>query len=157
MTQIETCQVEPFVSEVTPQLEDPSSLELFQQQVESYLQRLQEAVCDDLESVFANCCLGYTGPITVASTVIDVAPINSNAAGTFDIAAPNTPLGSHVVSWAPLTDATSIEDLMITVFVPEDFVIRVNMQNPTPGVIDPAPIVFQIVLAQAENTLARSF
>lgn len=46
------CETEPFVAESTPQSGSPeeaaSANELFQQQVENYLDRLREAVCEDV-------------------------------------------------------------------------------------------------------------
>lgn len=44
----QTCEMEPFKSQVTPQADDPSSLELFQGQIEEYLTRFREAVCADI-------------------------------------------------------------------------------------------------------------
>ncbi len=46
-----TCDMEPFVSQVTPQLEDPSSIELFQQQIQDYLIRLRENICTDMNCI----------------------------------------------------------------------------------------------------------
>ncbi len=58
--ELRTCALEPFVADSTPQ---PGSLEeastagtIFQQQVQRYLQRLQEAVCEDLREIEAECC-----------------------------------------------------------------------------------------------------
>jgi hypothetical protein len=55
-TPLKTCQIEPFTAHVTPQFDDPSSVELFIQQIELYLRRLREAMCDDLESIVVDCC-----------------------------------------------------------------------------------------------------
>lgn len=49
-----TCEIEPFTSEVVPQplAEDNSeAMEIFIRQVTNYLQRLREALCDDLQSI----------------------------------------------------------------------------------------------------------
>ncbi len=47
----ELCGMEPFVSQVTPQADDPSSIELFQQQIEDYLIRMRENLCLDLTCI----------------------------------------------------------------------------------------------------------
>lgn len=61
MTSFETCQLEAFVSEATPQsgnLEDAASTqEILIQQIEGYLNRMQTAICTDIESLAdADCC-----------------------------------------------------------------------------------------------------
>jgi len=60
MPTLRTCNIEPFVSEVTPQpgsLEEASTAgEIFQNQVENYLNRLLEAVCADLQEIVDECC-----------------------------------------------------------------------------------------------------
>lgn len=45
------CEMEPFVSQVTPQLDDPSSIELFQQEIQDYLIRMRENLCLDLTCI----------------------------------------------------------------------------------------------------------
>lgn len=61
----ETCNIEPFVAEVTPQdgslQSAASAAEIFTQQVEAYLQRLREAMCMDIETIETNCCNGGGG------------------------------------------------------------------------------------------------
>ena len=50
MTTPTTCNFAPFVSHVVPRADDPSSLQLFIQQLENYLKRLKEAICSDLQN-----------------------------------------------------------------------------------------------------------
>lgn len=48
MTSIETCSFPDFVGQPVPRANDPSSLQLFIQQLENYLRRLKAVVCTDL-------------------------------------------------------------------------------------------------------------
>lgn len=150
------CEIEPFVAESTPQpgsLEEASTAgELFQQQVQGYLTRFFEAVCQDLADIIGDCCVGYFSPIIVTSTELDFPSIGSKSAASIDITVSGIPLGTHVVSWAPTTDATSIDDLLIQFLVVAADTVRVTIQNPTAGAVDPDPITFQFILAQAEDT-----
>lgn len=54
------CDIEPFVAESTPQSNSPeeaaSAGELFQQQIQNYLNRLREALCQDIQSIIDDCC-----------------------------------------------------------------------------------------------------
>lgn len=45
------CDMEPFVSQVTPQADDPSSIELFQQEIQDYLIRMRANLCTDLTCI----------------------------------------------------------------------------------------------------------
>lgn len=49
---LQSCEIEPFVAQSTPQSSSPeeaaSAGELFQQQVENYLNRLRAAICEDV-------------------------------------------------------------------------------------------------------------
>lgn len=60
------CGIEPFVSEVTPQpgsLEEASTAgEIFQKQVEDYLNRLLEALCADMQEIIDDCCPSGLSP-----------------------------------------------------------------------------------------------
>ena len=154
--QLVICDLEPFVSEVTPQpgsLEEASTAgELFQTQIEDYLVRMLQAMCDDLTEVSNECCVGYQPPIRVRSTVLDIPSIGANGSFTTDIAVVDTPLGTHILSWAPLTDATSIDDLMIQFVVVADDVLRITIDNPSAGATDPDEITFQFITATAEDT-----
>jgi len=150
-----TCDIAPFVAESTPQpgsLEEASTAgELFQQQLQDYLNRFREAICEDIQEINQECCLGYQPPIVVSSAEVDIPSIGSKSAASVDVTV-DAPLGTHVISWAPLTDATSIDDLMIQFVVVADNTLRVTMQNPTAGAIDPDPITFQFITATAEDS-----
>ena len=54
------CSIEPFVSSIVAQpgsLEEAASaLELLKREVEDYLDRLREAVCNDITAIQSNCC-----------------------------------------------------------------------------------------------------
>jgi hypothetical protein len=133
----------PFVSQVTPQLEDPSSIELFQQQIQDYLILFRQAVIDAIE-----CQELYDSPnpITVTDAEVDFPNVPSNGSVSIDVpTAVPTPLGTHIISYAALTDATSIEDLLIQFFIVQADVVRITLFNPTGGAVNPDPITFQFI------------
>lgn len=144
----EVCGLDPFNSQITPEGRD---LEILRYELEDYLRRLKDAICSDIN------CLGgespsYQPPITVATMdSVDFPSIGSNSAVSLDFTMPVT-LGMHIISWAPVTDATSIQDLLIQILVVADNTVRVTMQNPTAGAIDPDPISLQFIVATAEDT-----
>lgn len=86
--ELETCNVEEFVAEVTAQAgsleEAASTQEILSQQIEGYLNRLKAAMCADLEAIQVNCC-GGTGtflelddtPASYAGAAGDVATVNA--------------------------------------------------------------------------------
>lgn len=50
-------QVEPFVSTVVPDPQNiDSSVDLFQKEIEAYLDRLRDALLEELEDIRDNCC-----------------------------------------------------------------------------------------------------
>jgi hypothetical protein len=67
MTNIRICDLEPFVSQVTC-TEPPTghAVTLVQQEIEAYLKRMKDALCDDIadlyariaaiEAILVNCC-----------------------------------------------------------------------------------------------------
>ncbi len=141
-----TILIRDFVSEEVASPETPDiDLERFKRSVEIYFQDL-------LRALNAN-VVGYGPPIVVASVVVDLPSIPSNGSAFVDVTpATAVPLGTHIISWAPLTDATSIDDLMIQFLVVAANTVRITMQNPTPGPIDPASITFQFITATATDT-----
>ena len=154
--QLRTCQIEPFVAESTPQpgsLEEASTAgELFQQQIQDYLIRALEAVCADLQELDAE-TPGYVPPIQVTSVEIDIPSIGANGSFTTDFTTlVDVPLGTHILSWAPLTDATSIDDLLIQFVVVATNTVRFTADNPSAGAVDPDPITFQFITATAQDT-----
>ena len=159
--QLVICDLEPFVSEVTPQpgsLEEASTAgEIFQTQIEDYLVRMLQALCDDLTEINVECCPPYVpsngGPVySVNSVELDIPSIGSNSSFTVDIPVADVPLGTHVISWAALTDATSLDDLMIQFLVVDTDIVRFTADNPSSGAVDPDPITFQFITALAEDT-----
>lgn len=62
----ELCGMEPFVSQVTPQLDDPSSIELFQQEIQDYLIRMRDNLCLDL-----TCIEGRIDALAVRVTTLE--------------------------------------------------------------------------------------
>jgi hypothetical protein len=85
--------------------------------------------------------------IRVITTAVNLPSISSNGSEFIDTAVANTPLGTHVVSFAATTDATTIDDLVVQVMVVAADTVRITMINPTAGAINPDEITFEIVLA----------
>jgi len=154
--QLRTCQSEPFVPDVSPQ---PGSLDeaatagaLFQDQIAGYLQRLLDDICADLQALDAE-TPGYVPPIQVTSVEIDIPSIGANGSFTTDFTTlVSVPLGTHILSWAPLTDATSLDDLLIQFMVVDTNTVRFTADNPSAGAVDPDPITFQFITATAQDT-----
>ncbi len=156
VVQIRTCEIEPFVAEVTPQpasLEEASTAgEIFQQQVQDYLIRMLQAVCADLQELDGE-TPGYVPPIQVTSVEIDIPSIGANGSFTTDFTTlVDVPLGTHILSWAPLTVATSLDDLLIQFVVVDTNTVRFTADNPSAGAVDPDPITFQFITALAQDT-----
>lgn len=86
----------------------------------------------------------YQGLIVSRQTV-DIPSIGSNSTVLVDVAATGVALGTHIISWAPTTTATTIDDLLITFMVVADDLIRIVFYNPTGGAINPDPIDFEFV------------
>jgi hypothetical protein len=85
--------------------------------------------------------------IQVITSAVDLDEVGSKGSEFVDVSVPNVPLGTHVVSWAATTDATSMDDLIVQVMVVATDTVRVIMQNPTSGAINPAEITFEFLLA----------
>jgi hypothetical protein len=143
---------EPFSPQSTPQggdLEEAAlAMQAFQEQVTEYLNRFRTAILADLGPTPT-----YSPPIVVASAVVDLPNIPSNGSDFVDVTPTGSvPLGTHILSWAPTTDATSIDDLIIQILVVAANTIRVTMFNPTAGAINPDPITIQFITATAVDT-----
>lgn len=150
MTCTSLCDIEPFSSEVEPQ--DPptaSSITIMRDEIQDYLARFRAALCEDLRCIDEQ---SYDSPLVVVSTEIDIPSIASNSSFTTDITVEGIELGTHVVSWAPLTLATSLDDLLIQFLVVDTNTVRFTADNPSAGAVDPDPITFQFALAQLEDT-----
>jgi hypothetical protein len=89
----------------------------------------------------------YTG-LFITRATIDFPNVPSNGTVTVDTAAPGTPLGTHIISWAPVSDATSIDDLVITFMTVAVDLVRTVLFNPTGGAINPDSIDFEFVCGQ---------
>lgn len=83
--------------------------------------------------------------ILVTRRTVDIPNIVSNGSVTVDIPAPGVTTGTHVISWAPTTDATSIDDLLLTFMNVAAGSLRLVAFNPTAGAINPIPIDFEFV------------
>lgn len=102
MTSFDTCNMEDFVAEVTPQpgsLEEAATAqEILIQQVEGYLQRMRAAICADLESLSGGggvtTFLGLTDtPAAYAAAAVgDVTSINA-AKDALEFTTPAVPSG----------------------------------------------------------------
>jgi len=84
--------------------------------------------------------------IAVGRMTIDLPNVPSNGTVTVDTAHANLPLGTHIISWAPVTDATSMDDLIVNWLIVATDMIRTVLFNPTGGAIDPASIDFEFIV-----------
>jgi len=91
--------------------------------------------------------------IQVVETTINFPSVPSNGSVFFDVAV-TLAQGTEVISFAPITDATSLDDLVIQVFVPVTDVLRFTLFNPTAGAIDPDSIDWRVVTGIANSELA---
>ena len=83
--------------------------------------------------------------LLVSRVTIDIPNIVANGTVTVDTAAPGVALGTHIVSWAPVTTATTMDDLIMTVMVVATDLVRTIWFNPTGGAINPDSIDFEFV------------
>lgn len=71
-TPLETCSLQPFLSQVVPSRASPeqaaSAMQIFIQQLEGWLRRLQKAICDDMTA----CCNGGGGGVDHFIQLLDV-------------------------------------------------------------------------------------
>jgi hypothetical protein len=77
---------------------------------------------------------------------IDLPNVPSNGTVVEDVAHAGIALGTHIVSWAPVTTATSMDDLIITWTIVATDLIRIVLFNPTGGAINPDSIDFEFVV-----------
>jgi hypothetical protein len=77
---------------------------------------------------------------------IDLPNVPSNGSVVVDAPHAGIALGTHIVSWAPLTTATTMDDLIITWTIVDTDLIRIVLFNPTGGAIDPDSIDFEFVI-----------
>lgn len=87
MTAERTCDLEPFSAQIVAQVRDlesaGSALQLFIQQLEGYLFRFKEAVCEDFIEIVNDCCGG--GPTSIS--FLDLTDTPSSYAGAAGYAA----------------------------------------------------------------------
>ncbi len=83
--------------------------------------------------------------IIVTRATVDIPNIVSNGTVVVDVTATGVALGTHFISWAPTSVATSIDDLIMTFMVVADDLVRIVLFNPTGGAIDPDSIDFEFV------------
>ena len=145
----EICNIEDFVAEATPQsssLEEAASTqELLIQQIEGYLARLRAGLCTDVTALEAEINEAYIRLFVIRAT-IDLPNVPSNGSVAVDTVVSGVPLGTHFVSWAPTSLATSLDDLIVTWMVVATDTIRTVLFNPTGGAINPDSIDFEFVL-----------
>lgn len=86
MTAERTCDLEPFSAQIVAQVRDlesaGSALQLFIQQLEGYLARFKEAVCDDFIEIVTDCCGG--GPTAIS--FLDLTDTPASYAGSANYA-----------------------------------------------------------------------
>lgn len=85
--------------------------------------------------------------VRVYETTINFPSVGSNGSISVNVATAvgAAPLGTEILGFTPITDASSIDDMIMQVFVPLADTIRFTLQNPSGGPIDPAAIDFRIV------------
>lgn len=86
----------------------------------------------------------YQG-IMVGRVTIDIPNVVSNGTVTVDTAVTGIALGTHIITWAPVTTATTLDDLIMTWMVVATDLVRVVIFNPTGGAINPDSIDFEFV------------
>ena len=88
----------------------------------------------------------YSNPV-VSRISIDIPNINSNSTVVVDSNVPGLALGTHIITWAPVTTATTMDDLLMTFMIVAVDTIRTVFYNPTGGAINPDSIDFEFVTA----------
>ena len=83
--------------------------------------------------------------ITVGRETIDLPNVPSNGTVVVDTNIVGLTLGTHIVSWAPVTTATTMDDLIVTWMIVAVDTLRTVLFNPTAGAIDPDSIDFEFV------------
>lgn len=83
--------------------------------------------------------------ITVHRPTVDFPNVGSNSTVSVDVPMVGAVLGTHIITWTPLTDATDIEDMIIQFLVVANDEVRVTLQNPTGGAINPGSIDLEVV------------
>lgn len=87
--------------------------------------------------------------LVVSRLTIDLPNVPSNGTVVVDTATGvgEAPLGTHIITWAPVTLATSMDDLLMTFMIVAADTVRTVLFNPTGGAINPDSIDFEFVLA----------
>jgi len=83
--------------------------------------------------------------LLVSRVTIDFPSVGSNATVTIDTAVTGVALGTHLISWTPVTDASSMDDLLIQFLIVDTDLVRTILQNPTGGAIDPGSIDWEFL------------
>jgi hypothetical protein len=93
--------------------------------------------------------------ITVADATIDFPEVTSKSSVFEDVALSvgTAPLGTAIIAAAPITTATTIDDLIIQVVIVAADTLRVTLQNPTAGAINPDSIDFRFVFSNMNGDL----
>lgn len=94
----------------------------------------------------------YLG-ITVSRPTIDFPSIGSNSTVVVDSNVPGIALGTHIITWAPTSVATSMDDLIVTWMIVAPDTIRAVLYNPTGGAINPDSIDFEFVTGIVNSEL----
>ena len=85
--------------------------------------------------------------IQVGRVTYDFPNIIANSTVISDETLTGVALGTHIISWAPASDATAIDDLLIQFLVIATNTLRVTLTNPTGGAIDPGSIDLEFVFS----------
>ena len=79
------------------------------------------------------------------ASAVDFPSIASNGTHVEDVTATGVVLGTHIISWAPTSTATTMDDLIMTLMIVANDTVRLVLHNPTAGAIDPDAIDFEFV------------
>jgi len=91
----------------------------------------------------------------IYEATVNIPSIGSNGTAVIDVPVTGPALGTHIISWEPVTTATTLDDLILTFMVVADDEIRIVAFNPTGGAIDPDPIDFQFFTGRANPDLVE--
>jgi len=83
--------------------------------------------------------------LLVSRVTIDFPNILANSTVTIDTAVTGVALGTHLISWTPVSVATSMDDLIFQFLIVDTNLVRTIIQNPTGGGIDPASIDWEFL------------
>ncbi len=91
--------------------------------------------------------------VRVVRVTYDFPSVGPNSTVLSDQTASGVALGTHIITWAPASDATEIDDLMLQFLVIATDTVRVTLTNPTGGAIDPGSIDLEFVAGEVNPNI----